>query len=360
MLVVVEIPFVDARPFVADEGGRLRRPPWPLASATGKHFVRYLGPTRERLLGGVDPWPGEGAYCDVSNAVRLSPALSTTQFGRSPEATGFRCQFRRYLHNGEAVARFDVGLVQERYRGRALDAGDTETMLNAVLDYRVAIRSDERADTCLARVGVDLAELVLRATTQSRMASKIQPWWFQSLPPLLLVEYHTGEVALPRDVTIVLGRRRTAADPPFALAFKRVVREGRTCHVWFIERFAHQWRSDLVRNMRVHLQRLHAEFEVLNHILGLMIEGRLPVSAGASRQRLLGYIGHASGLLSRTSVYGNAQTSLLSAAYDFSEVASPGRRATLQAMLQQSRPALAERVERLKQIIDVDEIGGGT
>jgi hypothetical protein len=174
------------------------------------------------------------------------------------------------------------------------------------------------------------------------------------LTPLLLLEYHQSELAFPLTATTIIDSAHTPAGPPCRLAFDRVTLGGRTCGIWFIERFARRWRSDTIRNLRVHLLRLHSEFEVLNHVLGLLTQKRLSLGEGPAREKLLGYLGAASGLLSRTSVYGNPQTPLLQTAYEFSELASPGKQSSLNTALQAVRPALADRVGRV--IADVDSI----
>ena len=357
VLAAIQLPFVDVRPFLANEGGKLLRPPWPLLNSTRADFVRYLGPTRDRRLGGLDPWPGEEAYCDASRAVRFSSSLAKSQFGTSRSATGFRCSFRRFLHNGEAVARFDLGLTRSSHPRLELSATDVDTMLHALLGYQMTVRTTTGLDTAsLGRLGAHLAELLLRATTKSSFASEVQQWWFQPLTPLVILEYHTGQLLSPSNATPVIGRPQSMTDLPCALAYYRVIHDEQTCGVWLIERIAHRWRSDVVRNLRVHLQRLHAEFETLNRILGLIIEEQLPLQRGEPTAKLLGYIGAASGLLSRSTVYGNPQSPLLRAAYSFSEIATPGRQATLMATLRKVRPAVADRMERLTSLVDVDVV----
>lgn len=51
MLLTVQLPLADLRPFVADRTHRLLTPTWPTPRA-GTDFIRRLGQVRERLLAG--------------------------------------------------------------------------------------------------------------------------------------------------------------------------------------------------------------------------------------------------------------------------------------------------------------------
>src|ERR1043166_567340 len=75
MLVTIQFPFADLRPFVPDPTHRLASPDWPTPRA-GVDFIRLLGQVRDRLLGGVKEWPGEHMFCDATHAIRFPSAFS--------------------------------------------------------------------------------------------------------------------------------------------------------------------------------------------------------------------------------------------------------------------------------------------
>ena len=96
----------------------------------------------------------------------------------------------------------------------------------------------------------------------------------------------------------------------------------------------------VVREIRIHLLRLHAEFEVLSAVLDALEDGRL------SATRLEGYLERSTGFLERRQVYGHAQPPLLQVAYGRHEEEWPGRDVDLSESLRQLRSSTAAAVER--------------
>jgi hypothetical protein len=111
MFAAVQIPLADLRHFVSEPTGRLLVPPWPLADPS-KHFVRAVGPIRERRRGGVSEWIGESLYCDARHAVVFPKRGMLEHAGyKSAYLTPL---YRRFLAFGRAqwpgtVARLDIG-----------------------------------------------------------------------------------------------------------------------------------------------------------------------------------------------------------------------------------------------------------
>ena len=112
MFIVYQSPLVDIRPFLNVETHRLLVPTFPLPQP-GHDFLRSTGLVKYRLRGGVDPWPGEGIYCDVRRALRFELAPSEWPLINQLKEAGVNISsvFRRYLSDGEAIARIDLGFI---------------------------------------------------------------------------------------------------------------------------------------------------------------------------------------------------------------------------------------------------------
>ncbi len=70
MFVALQVPFVDVRPFIQNETGRLTSPDWQ-SLQPDIDFVRSFGLVKRRLRGGVIEWPGEEMYCRALRALRF-------------------------------------------------------------------------------------------------------------------------------------------------------------------------------------------------------------------------------------------------------------------------------------------------
>src|SRR5262249_20494940 len=163
MLVTIQFPLADLRPFVADPTHRLPTPDWP-TPRVGTDFIRLLGQVRDRLFGGVKEWPGEHVFCNASRALRFEPAFSTER------GTGTRrryCAFRRFFSDGEGLARIEVGV---GFRGKhPWTLTELFAALHDVASLPVSIgRATQTTQTPLFRAGSPLARLTLDATTSRK------------------------------------------------------------------------------------------------------------------------------------------------------------------------------------------------
>src|SRR5882672_4260545 len=109
MFAAIQFPFTDARQFIASETNRLAVPSWPLAKAE-KDFIRSFGPVKRRRKGGLDDWPGEEIFCRAIRAVRFpSSPVRFADFPSAGLSLRQSCAFRRFLVDGAAVARMEMG-----------------------------------------------------------------------------------------------------------------------------------------------------------------------------------------------------------------------------------------------------------
>jgi hypothetical protein len=108
MFILVEIPFVDHRPRLKSQMGRVPAPDWK-ADDPGRAFIRGFGKVARR---NADAYGllGERYFADFNNAVRLRKPLSLCQTGW-PTRLYAELRFRRLYYDGEMAGRFEFGFL---------------------------------------------------------------------------------------------------------------------------------------------------------------------------------------------------------------------------------------------------------
>jgi hypothetical protein len=323
MLVVAQLPMADVRPFLTQQTHRLERPRWgaPLSLTLTSGFVRNVGELRRRRGGGDMSWENEGFYCDASRALPLPTDLPSHKFGPAdaPIAAfkgSSRVGSRRYYSSGPIV-RIEVGLSRiwgpHKLAGLGLNQF-LESMLSLPLSVRHATGPQPQP---LHAAGPSLAALVLASTTQRNTGAAFQPesWWVSPGRPMLFVEYHVGEVANPpktgREVYL------PEADGLRLDHWWTTFNQHRV-QAWLLGRTLLSYRDQL-RQVRVHLMRLHAELECAMQVLQLAHDGGgspkvSPPSGTQEAAALVAYLERLQRLLSRQNVYGHPQAPILVAA----------------------------------------------
>jgi hypothetical protein len=341
MLLTLQVPLADLRPFVSTPTGRLTKPHW-LNPVIGEEFVRGVGPVCARRRGGIRPWPGEDNYVDASSLVRFRVPLATLAGESGHRALrSFQPVFRRLFSNGEAVTRYELGLAnlkREKIGRNATICLRRELLgLNVMVPEGPAITSVHE----LLRVGPALARAVMVATTAQEATP--DAWWLTASRPVLLVEcadwerpevgvFHgksipTSALAL-RDIDVYFGAASWAYD----------------FDAWIVSHAPGANRDDR-RKLRLHLVRLHAERETLKVVLRALADGRLANDReDPAFGRLEGYLLHATGFLSRGTVYGHDQPALLREAYSYGELVHPGQHESLLEHLHQAKPGTIRKV----------------
>lgn len=337
MFAVIQFPFAELRPFLPTEPNMLSVPPWPIP-IPDKHFIRSFGVVKKRRRGGIDSWPAEGVFCASSNAIRFEKRHLGTLIARPED-----CVCRRILYDGGAVARLEVGF--SNHSDHLVDRLNSEKCLgivNEVLSTPVRIKQPggkwEAVD--LAQVDGQVAALYLRATTKHIAGFYPAKWWLSPGEPLLLIEAPERAIdELPK-----FSRRVRIWEPGLSLAYCRVAYKGRALGVWFLLKgWAHE--KDLIRRVRLHLFRLHAEQECLKGVLRGIAEGQLQVVPGSAGSELLQqYLDDAVSMLTKKTCYGIPQTGILRAAEQVEEMVAEGDRETLLVRLESIRKTLLRRV----------------
>src|SRR5436305_2076496 len=99
MLLSIQFPLADSRPFLPMRKAMLPIPQWPVGTPD-KDFVRCFGMIRRRRLGGLAGWVGENTVCEAGRALRLPNFRRTIRKEANqllPEPIRQQLGFRRFL-----------------------------------------------------------------------------------------------------------------------------------------------------------------------------------------------------------------------------------------------------------------------
>lgn len=342
MFVAIQFPFSDVRPFLTSETRRLISPKWPIPEPD-KDFIRSTGQVRSRRKGGLEGWAGEEVYCRAARALRFQPSLNMQRLGASGASMMPYCTFRRFLSDGRAVSRVEVGFTHGGGKGLflSLDGQECLTLINSCLSMAVRVPSGLGGLTSCKLIEADnyLASHFLRSTTQRKHGKEwpVEAWWFTPAQPLLLIEYRPNEIiALPRHSRFIESSKLNSR--MIGLSYCRVEHgvtgKGRRLGVWFIE-IAPDSDRDIIRRLRLQLFRLHAERQCLKQILRLIATEKLKViQHTAVSDSLQKYLLDSIRTLRKEKRYGLPQSSILEAAEQFEDIVTEGERATLLSQLE--------------------------
>jgi hypothetical protein len=346
MLIVVQLPLTDVRPFLDAPSGQIAARVWPILTVPDDEpdraaFVRAFGRARRRPKGGLDEWPAEDAYCDGAHALRLVRSVRRS-IGVSDESKAY-CAFRRlywdgkFQQNGAVVGRIEIGFGLKR--PAALPPADFGRIVDALLtqEVRVPVAEIVRAGaeaasfstTTLAEAGPAIARAYLRASTSKDglPVPADHDWWVQAGSPQVIAEY-SG----PHEVDAVPGNVQPVAlsgglfDGIRVFIGRRQVK-GKTRPVWFFEGGADRRERDALRRLRLNVTRLHAALSTFQLLTDLHAKGRLSPTTPEAKRRLSDCLSEYLPLLYQKEYHGFAWTDFL-----LSDAMAPGRMATLRAV----------------------------
>lgn len=343
MFVAVQISIADLRPFIGEETGRVPLPGWPNPQVDVE-FVRDCGPVRERRRGGLEPWTGEGSYANAARAMRFEPGFDGwARVGRGPSMP-LRCIYRRLYSDGRAIMRTEVGFGIQRGR-RPPDWIPPAEILPIVdrcltIPTRIPAEDGKFKTRELALVGGALARCLLRATTLKGVTPESR--WMRPVRPMAVV------MVGPDDLRSLTSLTRTVSlgeDAPTVL--HRVFEIGGiTVPVWFLPREDPRG-PEVLRRIRMHLFRLHAEREVLKSVLSAAAAGQLAKADHLEpSDALQQYLMDTLSLLGRGSIYNIGPTEDLRATLRLADLVNPGERSSLLAQLNGVRGNILRAVER--------------
>jgi hypothetical protein len=343
VLITVQFPLADLRPFVATETRRLVTPDWP-TPRPNLDFIRSFGRVKDRPGGGLTEFAGEHIFCDAARAIRFDTTFSIA--GALGVAERY-CAFRRYFSDGEGVSRIEVGV--------GLRGNTKPDKFLSILESTVALpvkigRGEKAETTALLRADRPLARMILRASTRNLADFKVQSWWITPCAPAILVEYN-----LDRETVEIPAHFRKIAHPGtqgIELAYGGMTFADRTTGVWlFGIRNTHD--RDYRRRLRLTLLRLHAQREVVQEVLRAIRADKLDVArtspddppdhpSNALQQFLIDTIAR----MDRAEYGGVTQTELLRAAEEMQDSTLIGEREAILQRLQPLRRYVMKAVEK--------------
>lgn len=370
MFCSFHIPLADVRPFLVEPTGRYPLPNWAFARPS-RDFLRATGQVRLRPRGGLDEWPGEEHYCDLTSAIRFESGLEYLPIDGARSNIRIQCVFRR-LYSYGVVSRAVIGFrISGRYLLRnLLTADDLAVLVRSILALRMSVPKASHAydERSLGGLGSSLTIHLLRVSTRPDVSDRVMPHWIESGEPQVQVEFDGSEVVeLPRFSRVL----EETQDSEGRVGQWRISPGRGPIGVWGARWKVGHWRSnsgsgpigtwllkrdpdpdcDLIRRLRIHLSRLHSEREVLKVVLRQLADHKISLvprtdSSNALQEFLTGSIQ----LLERATRYGFAQSPLLDIASRCTELFSPGATTSLRAQLSKARRdtlrVVSEYVER--------------
>ena len=324
MLVIVQFPIADLRPFL-DREYRLARPAWPRPETRHNvDFVRFFGRAYDRPLRSGDPaWPEEHAYCSAARAVRFVPLSGRSQIEAGPRYWRTVQAFRRLFSDGRAVVRLEVGFrvsaFPERSKGKLRDSDYfLYSVLHDFLKSGVCVPDGQSRlgrPIPLISAGRELARLFRVASEPSHNEAS-PSWTVQAGCPLIVV---VSKINVP---TPAATRVPPEAVAQASLAYAWMTFGQDHIPAWLMSTGAADPTS--IRRLRSSLLRLHAENEVLDRVLGAGERGLLDSTPGTRPDSVLQqYCRDTMHLLQRQRWSGVDQ-SAIKAAYRAADWVAPG------------------------------------
>jgi V8-like Glu-specific endopeptidase len=290
MLLTIQFPIADSRPFVDLETGRLKRPGWPWP-VVDQDFIRGFGMIRGRWDGGLSGWVGEASACDAVRALRFEglPPLALPELLK-PLTT--EVKFRNFYADGKVLSKYEAGLViRPDPTMERPDQPLTRRFFEHFLRLKVAVPMPDgnRAHCELWQAGKHLAALYLASSTPAALAGKLPAWLAIAGAPIALLDYSGESCALD---TFLSKRVKLIQHPEASLAQIAIPMQGINLRVWLLS--SSTLTKDVARRLRIALLRLHAEKECLQRVLTNLSCGNIqPEPFGPAAAQLQDYFNYA-------------------------------------------------------------------
>jgi hypothetical protein len=370
MFAVVQFPLTDIRPFLDVATYRIAAPAWPILHIPDEPyrapFVRGFGRARARLQGGVDEWPGEGAYCDVSHALRFVTTVlkdTPTVARRIPKRY---CAFRRMFWDGQleaggsVVGRIELGFGLRLDGEEPLSGIELGDAIEALLKQKVRVSPSRDATTkpvVLSNAGGQLASAYLSASTArvpEQDASGDQ-WWLQGGGPLIIVEYvrDTEIESLPRHTMPV--NLKGESIPGLRVFLGRRQLEGRERPIWFFECDPQSYDRDALRRLRINVTRLHSVITSLRILSDLQLKNRLAPATEDAKKNLRNCLSRFLPFLYRNEHLGFESSEFLRAALSLQETLTPAEFTTLRSLHPAPGRGLRAQFDSASTVIDAHQ-----
>jgi hypothetical protein len=351
VLLTLQVPIADLRPFSSGSAERQPLPAWP-QPVPYEQFVPRFGAVQRRTRGasGVEEWADEVYFSSAANALKF-PDLNQ-RWMRSPKvhAKPFGA-FRRFLSDGCAVARVEIG-VQTGTRQRDVDGTEALGLVREFLSLptNIARPLDVPRPRALIHQRHNLRRLYLMSSTpkEARERSGDIERLVSTLSPLVIVKYDFDPATGRRELNPLPSRAKTIDPPPFPtvlLSHTRLAFAGGDVGVWFLGAYDRDRIS--TRQVRLCILRLHAEQAVLQHVLSKLRSGELPFKPRSKEgDRLEKYLNDATRVLGKSERHGVAQEALRAVMNAFDVGIGKDERQVLMAVLDDARLQIKKKVDQ--------------
>ena len=246
MLLVLQFPIIDLRPFVP-QVPITQAPDWRTPEPK-RDFIRFFGSMKKRHSGGNDYWHDELYFCRSHGALKFPGFV-----GRSPITGKTRhVAFRRVLNDGFGVVRCEFGV---SFGASQLDYQGCLNLLKEFFDIVTSVRllDGKKEQGPLLKQGGVLRGLYEAAGRTKGAAARLD--LVTNGQPCLLVEYDASELA---EVPRIFGAEVSGQ----GINYGQISHRGTDVSVWF----AKAGQATPVRDTRITLLRLHAEHQALRQV----------------------------------------------------------------------------------------------
>ena len=280
MLVTIQFPIADARPFGPHPDLRLSLPDWPEPETSiNPQFVHYFGKAAERIKDVDEAWPDEIRFIQATRGIRFD---HLEQHGIELAGRRFqpRCAFRRLFCDGRAVVRAEIGIANNPNPGSLynLSLEDVLAVARGISEIPTKVHSigGEQKLRPIISQGKYLARLYAHASMNRKIPDVSSGYKLvETGDPVLLIELQPSEINLDGAVKNVDGI--TVIDRKYVnganAVFCRLKTRAGIISTWIIQRGSAS--VGQLRSLRLCLIRLHAEREVLDLILKQIHRRRL-------------------------------------------------------------------------------------
>lgn len=294
MLTTLVFPLADLRPFAKDGLGRQKRPDWRNPDPS-QDFLRYIGPVRERFLGGGNDYLREGYFC---KADRLLRSVSRERKGAEWRVGALR-RFVRFYSDGCVLGKLEVGVIlgQKAY-GKTVPSA--ESLARSLLTEPCALPNGKNASPRpLIELGRSFAELYQLCSTRTSYPLELENhperMWVQAAAPIVVTHLNASErFAVPSEDR----RLKLDGGSKHELYHSRVKLRGQFIRHWtIVGQSANP--EDPTRLLRMYLVRLYSENTVLRTVLRELDNLEIAEDDDDSRDRLQTYLNEATHRISQ-------------------------------------------------------------
>ena len=350
MIVFYQIPLVDTRSFV--KGGsefKLAKPNWPSPSPYYE-FVRSFGEVKPRGKGGLSGWVGESEICSAKKAIRLkAPKKLIILDNKTNQKIKFKCASRHFYHDGYTLGKTELVFTSIPF---ALNVSHKLIfqIIELILCLPVSIKLSDKylVEKKLFDVRKDLAQLYLYSSSLTSNRDTISNKnWVIAAPPDIFIECGVRD-----KINTINGRIKnfTLEKYEIELGYWWHRCSSRNIRVWLLKHGSRDKRNlQIGRQVRLYIQRLHAECECLRSILGLIKTNEISLNRGTWESEFLqDYLNEATRRISKINKKANSQygvTNIEDIVYESLDVLTPGSRDQLLRNLQQIRCQILRKIE---------------